>query len=142
MRNCISGILRDSSVLGNWIKRNILILVLFLLIYFLNRHFKYYIDLPAVGYLCRCHLNDYIGGIVFCVYLNMLLVFNHRRPVLKLYHLLLIMSGVSILWEYFFPIFLSYSTSDFYDIIAYLLGTVTYYFLACRVPAKKVTEDI
>ncbi|MDO4481181.1 MAG: hypothetical protein Q4C14_00400 [Bacillota bacterium] len=79
---------------------------------------------------------------MFCIYLNMLLVFNHRRPLKKLQHLLLMMTGVAILWEYFFPVFIPYSTSDFCDVIAYLLGTVTYYLLLCRMPAKKEKSDI
>lgn len=36
---------------------------------------------------------------------------------------------VGVIWEYIFPILLPYSTSDFFDVISYVLGGITYYFI-------------
>ena len=36
---------------------------------------------------------------------------------------------VSICWEFVFPLFLNYSTSDWFDVLAYMLGTILYYIL-------------
>ncbi len=136
MRNRTGSFLWNRSVRADWIKRNVILLVIFMTIYVLNRHFKAYIDWKFIGYICRCHLNDYLGGAVFCIYLNMVLVLGRHRPILDLRVLLLVMFGVSLLWEYFFPIFLSYSTSDIFDVCAYMLGTLTYYALTYRITRK------
>ena len=37
------------------------------------------------------------------------------------------MVPVSLAWEFIFPLFIPYSTSDIFDVFAYLLGTISYY---------------
>lgn len=137
MRNRAGSFLRDRTVRSNWIKRNLTIFAIVFPVYLLNRIIKTYIEIPILGYLCNCHLNDYIGGIVFCIYLNMLLVFCRRKPVTLLSHLCIIMICVSLLWEYLFPLILPYSTSDILDVAAYMLGTFTYYMCIRKVPAMQ-----
>ena len=127
MRNRTGSILWNSNVRSNWIKTNLIILSIFFPVYLINRFIKTYIDLPVLGYLCNCHLNDFIGGVVFCIYLNMLLLLSKRKPITSFPLIALIMIAVSLLWEYFFPLFLPYSTSDILDVLAYMLGTVIYY---------------
>ena len=127
MRYCTRSILRDCNVCIDWLKRNLRLFVFCFPIYLLNRIFKSYVKIPVLGYICQCHLNDYIGGIVFCIYLNVLLILNKRTPVVSLFPLCGIMICVSLMWEYFFPLMLPYSTSDAWDVVAYMLGTITYY---------------
>lgn len=116
----------DSSIRSNWLKRNIILSIIFLSIYCINRSLKNTINIPYIDWILKCHLNDFIGGFIFCVYLNMILVLNNRKPISNFFTLIIIIFGVSVLWEYFFPIILPYSTSDFFDIIAYLLGACTF----------------
>ena len=132
MRNRISCILRNCVVFSNWLEFNIKIFLVFFPLYLINRLIKAYIEFPVLGYLCQCHLNDYIGGIIFCAYLNITIILGHRKPILSLIPLCSIMLGVSLLWEYFFPLILPYSTSDPWDVAAYMLGTLTYYIVARR----------
>lgn len=136
MWNRFSCILRNRDVRSNWLRTNLVILAVFFPIYLINRCIKTYIDIPFIGYLCNCHLNDFIGGIVFCIYLNILLLLNNKNPISKFSLLLGIMMPVALLWEYFFPLFLPYSTSDILDVVAYLLGTVTYYMLIYKMVPK------
>ena len=110
-----------------WLKRQLTAVSLALLIYVINRFFLKHLDIPYIGYILRCHLNDFIGGFVFPAYVNTLLIVSKRKPITKLGMLLLFMLGVALLWEYVFPLFLSYSTSDFWDVIAYLSGAYLYY---------------
>ncbi len=98
-------------------------------IYIINRFILKNLEIPYISYLLKNHLGDYIGGIVFCIYLNVILFIGKRKPINKFGIIFTIMLFVSILWEYFFPLFLKYSTSDLLDIIAYMLGTITYYLL-------------
>lgn len=115
-----------------WLKKNIIVSIIFFLIYTLNRIFKSNISFPIISYICQNHLNDFIGGLLFCLYVNILLLLNHKKPLIKLIHLYLLMVPVAISWEYIFPLFLSYSTSDIIDVIMYLLGTLLYYLLLCK----------
>lgn len=126
MRDCICSIFRLMYIRTYWL-RNIKLLCLIAPIYLLNRRIRYNITVPFIGYLCRCHLNDFIGGIAFCIYFNFILFLSHRAPITKLRHLLLLMVPVSLAWEFIFPLFIPYSTSDIFDVFAYLLGTISYY---------------
>ena len=100
-----------------------------MIIYIINRCIKSYINVFILGYICKCHLNDFIGGIVFCSYINTILILNNKKTIDKYYQLFIIMIIVSIIWEYVAPLILSYSVSDKWDILAYMLGTTTYYLL-------------
>ena len=133
MWNSSSGVLWNSTVRANWIRKNIIILLFFLTIYIFNRIFKSYIDIYIIGYICKCHLNDFIGGIVFCIYTNFVLIFNNKKPITNFIQLFLLMLIVSLIWEYFFPLILPYSTSDILDVFSYLLGTITYYSLTYKI---------
>jgi len=111
------------------VKKNIIILIIFLSIYLINRFLKPYIDISIIEYIQKCHLNDFLGGAVFCIYTNMILIFNKKKPITNFYQLMVFMLFVALIWEYFFPLILPYSTSDIFDVVSYLLGTITYYFL-------------
>ena len=98
-------------------------------IYIVNRFILKGLEIQYFDYLIKSHLGDYIGGIVFCIYLNMVLFIGKIKPINKFWIIFTIMLFVSILWEYFFTMFLKNSTSDPLDIIAYMLGTITYFLL-------------
>ena len=113
-----------------------------MLVYILNRSIKDNITLPIIGYLCRCHLNDFIGGGVFLGYVNILLIISGRKQNHTLRFTLLISLLASICWEYIAPLFLWYSTSDFWDIVSYVTGALLYFFImkeACKVN-KSINE--
>ena len=109
--------------------------------YILNRFFfkpyKIFVGVPVIEYLCKNHLNDFLGGSIFCIYVNFVLVFLAKiKPLSNYFLLMTFMFFVSLVWEYFFPIFLSYSTSDPFDVLAYLLGTAFYYVLIYKIRPK------
>jgi hypothetical protein len=109
--------------------KNIIVFLIFFFLYIINRIFKKYITIPIIGYICKNYLNDFIGGLIFCIYVNMILVIAKKKPISNICLLILFMLFVSIIWEFVFPIFLSYSTSDIYDVVAYILGTFIYYLI-------------
>ena len=107
-------------------KRNIYIILVSLIVYIINRIFKAHIDIPVIEYLCKCHLNDYIGGIVFPAYVNILLYSAKYKPVKNYISVAMMMFLCGIVWEYIFPYLFSYSVSDIFDVLAYVLGGITY----------------
>lgn len=115
-----------------WLKKNIIASIIFFGLYLINRIIKSYINIPIIGYVCKCHLNDFFGGFLFCSYVNIVLLLGNRKPITNFFFLMLFMFGVSLSWEFIFPLFLSYSTSDFLDVVAYMLGFLTYYIVFCR----------
>lgn len=99
-------------------------------LYFINRFLiKPFILIPVLSYLSKCHINDFFGGIVFCAYYNIIMLLGEKKPVVKFSEILAVIFIVGLIWEYIFPLFLPYSTSDIFDVIAYLLGGIVYYFL-------------
>ena len=131
---------RLSDVRILWLKRQLTAVSLAMFLYVINRFFLKQLDIPYIGYILRCHLNDFIGGFVFPSYVNVLLVISNRKPLAGLGALLLFMLGVALLWEYVFPLILPYSTSDPWDVAAYLSGACLYY-LVMKKHNRLVTEE-
>ena len=90
---------------------------------------KPYNDIPVIGYLCKYHLNDSLGAIVFCAYTNIVLLLFKRNTLHKLKQIIVYTLLCGVCWEYIFPYIFSYSTSDFWDIVSYVVGGILYYFL-------------
>ena len=110
-------------------KKDIRIIVIAMIIYTVNRITKAYNSIPIIGYLCKCYVNDCIGGIVFPAYVNMVLGFYKYSTITNLFHICIMMLCCGVVWESICPIFLDYSVSDFWDIVAYILGGMLYYLL-------------
>ena len=111
------------------IDKNVKYGIITLIIYAFNRFFLKKINIPVFGYILKNHFNDFLGGFLFCCYVNAILVYTNRKQITKFWLLILFMLPVSISWEFVFPLFLKYSTSDIFDVICYLFGTITYYFV-------------
>ena len=113
-------------------RRGDLLLVLGpLALYALNQQVKTRVTVRVLGDLLRCHANDYLGGIAFAAYLNLILSLSRVageaaqaprracspgpvvRPVLGVYC----------------PLFLPDSVGDPLDVVAYVLGTLSYWLL-------------
>ena len=110
-------------------KKDIKIIAVAFIIYIVNRLCKGYINIPVIGYFCKCHLNDYLGGVIFPSYVNILLIRTHRNPITNYLFIGIMMLCCGIIWEYIFPYLFDYSTSDILDVISYVLGGITYCFL-------------
>ena len=120
-------------------KQNIVFLICSACLYCLNRFLlKKIVQTPVVGYLLKCHFNDFLAGIAFLAYVNLLLSLSkYRCKVITTFP-----KGISIslacgvLWEFIFPLLFPHGTSDYLDIIAYILGGIVY-ILLIRIPNKK-----
>ena len=109
-------------------KKNILIITTVLIIYGLNKFDCIYFSNETIQYFINCYLNDILCGTLFISYCNILLERNDKKiNTLLNIEVLLFLCG--IFWEYIAPMFISYSISDPYDIVAYMLGGLVYWLL-------------
>lgn len=111
------------------LSKELIFLIPCLSVYFINRNLRNRISIPFIGYLCRCHLNDFLCGGVFLSYINILMIFCKKKPCHDLWFSVLVSLAAAVFWEYAAPLFLPYSVSDFYDVIAYVLGAIFYFLL-------------
>lgn len=103
--------------------------ILALLVYSINRFVLKPLELPLFDYILQNHFNDFLGGFIFCCYVNTLMYYNRKKMITNFWFIIISMFCVSISWEFIFPLFLKYSTSDWLDVLAYMLGTLLYYAL-------------
>lgn len=97
-------------------------------LYAVNQAVKYRVGVPVLGDVLRYHWNDYLGGIAFAAYLNLVFSFS-RWPRLRLrtpLHFLIAGTLCGLFWECLTPLFLPSSTGDWRDVVAYVLGMLTY----------------
>lgn len=105
-----------------------------LALYAVNQQVKTQIPWPAAGYLLRCHFNDYLGGAAFAAYLNLILSLS-RWPEKRLRRAWqFLAAGVlcGLFWECAAPRFLPDSVGDPWDVLAYVLGMLTYWAIWAR----------
>lgn len=129
MWSCISNFCSIMFIRFHRLNNNIKLGLIVFIIYVFNRFILKSLDLPYISYFLKNHFNDFLGGILFCCYVNALLFYNKKKLITNFFLLFSFMLIVSIIWEYIFPLFLKYSTSDMLDIIAYMCGTFLYYLL-------------
>ena len=118
-------------------KFNFFIIGTSLMAYSLNRYTNFLTRLPHIGIIFKNHFNDYLGAMVFIAYLNTLLIAKGYQPCKTLITLLLWGIVCSCAWEGIAPIALPYSTADWWDCAAYLLGMITYWLLLNLFKIKK-----
>lgn len=83
------------------------------------------------AYVAQCHLNDLLGGLAFMCYANILI--SLVKPEVRFKTLkatIIFMTLCGIFWEYVAPLFIVASTSDPFDILAYVLGATLYWYLS------------
>ena len=110
-------------------KSNIFILLLIAAVYSVNRFWlKEAVSHPIIGYILRCHFNDYLAGIAILAYINVLLSISkyHEKLIATFFKGFFISFLCGLIWEYFLPMIFPHGTSDFVDVISYVLGGITY----------------
>ncbi|MCH4181160.1 MAG: hypothetical protein PHR15_01360 [Atopobiaceae bacterium] len=84
----------------------------------------------AAGWLMSGHANDYLAGVAFLAYTNLL--FDAVRPSHRIVRPLTCgayILGCGLVWEYVVPLLIAHSISDPWDLLAYLLGGMTYWLI-------------
>jgi len=88
-------------------------------------------DATLLSLLVHNHLNDFLGGIAFLGYTNLLL--DLVRPCARICKLPFCLGYIflcGLFWEYLAPAFVPNSIGDPLDLIAYTCGGGTYWYLA------------
>lgn len=117
-------------------------LVLFFVIFFLYHFNDYFLKQHthgAVQYLCKNHLNDFMGGILFVAYTNLILL-TRNQLMYRLWHIVLFCLCVGLFWEFVTPLFHRESVADWIDVCCYVLGGIVYWLmLRIRIKKRRIT---
>ena len=74
------------------------------------------------------HLNDFLGGIAFLAYTNLLIALvQPRYRIRRFYVAMIFIFCCGLFWEYAAPLFVPDSVSDLWDVLAYCLGGAAYW---------------
>ena len=96
-----------------------------LFIYLCNRFFLRDITHGWIGYICRCHLNDFLCPFIVMPCIETILrVAGFRWQ--KVWNIVLMALLCGLIWEYVIPIFKRSSVSDPIDLLCYLAGAILY----------------
>lgn len=124
-------------------KKDLLFFIVPLILFQVNELIKADVQIPALGYLLRCHFNDYLGGISFAAYLNFILSLSNWTSfqLTKIWHFLVAGLICGICWEVLTPLFIQSSTGDVWDVVAYILGMLTYRLFGIKPVSRSLLED-
>ena len=123
--------------LNNSRKVELLIIIATLLFYSLNKFTPLFSFLPfdiAVN-----HFNDFLAGLLFPAYTNLVISYSKARKLLKvdtLPRIICLLLACSVIWEFVAPLFLPFSTGDLLDVACYLLGGIVYWLTSKVTKAK------
>lgn len=87
-------------------------------------------DLGTIDYLMQCHANDFLGGLAFLAYTNLLIDIVKPEVRFKSFKTILVYIFLcGTFWEYIAPVFIANSVGDPYDLLAYAIGGTLYFVL-------------
>lgn len=74
------------------------------------------------------YFNDLVGSVSFVAAINIALS-SFYKPIRKMWHIFILMLISGLYWELVVPLYRTNSVTDFFDIIAYVVGGVIYWLL-------------
>ena len=109
-------------------RKNLFLIAVTLGLYIINQHLKNVIPYKPIKWIMQCYFNDFIGGITFISYCN--IIFEcYREPVKQLWKIEILLLCCGIFWEYITPLYRSNTVSDIFDIVAYMGGGFLYWLI-------------
>ena len=83
-----------------------------------------------LGLFCRCYLNDLVCPLFFLGYCEILFIWIECE--LKSYKEIIILGmSAGVIWEFFAPIINQKAVTDYYDLLAYFVGSLVFAILYC-----------
>lgn len=81
--------------------------------------------------ILRSHLADFVGGVAFMAYTNLLFdLFKPNRRIRSILVIAPYIFACGLFWEFVAPFIVKPSTSDWWDVLAYVLGGALYWGIA------------
>lgn len=111
------------------IDKNDGIIIFCFLIYVANQLTKNKISLPLISFFAKNYFNDVVCGCLVVAFSNHILKYykNGKYRIRNLFFILLFVLACGIFWEYIIPFIRKNSTSDYVDMLAYLVGGIIYW---------------
>lgn len=106
---------------------NLLISVFVLLMYYCNIYVIQ--ELWPESLYVKNHLNDTLGGVLIVSFMNMLASLGRvwKLYLTRMHYILALTFVCGVYWELIAPLYVPNSTSDIYDLGAYMLGGLIYF---------------
>lgn len=124
--------------------KDTIIFLFVMMLYCLNRFFlREVVSVPLISDILKCHFNDCCGSVAFLSYINLVLAcskYRHKQ-IQSIKTIILIVLGISICWEGFAPLISSKSTADWFDVLAYMIGGLSYWVIK-QLWSRNATEVI
>ncbi|MCZ2257801.1 hypothetical protein [Sporosarcina sp. G11-34] len=97
-----------------------------LLLYIVNR---LYLKNVLGWSFIQNHFNDVLAGMLIVAVVNVLAMLGDQRKLLliRFMRILLFTFVCGLFWEYVTPLYVSYSVSDRFDVLAYMTGGLLYW---------------
>lgn len=110
------------------------VIIMIAVAYCMNRFWlKKVVSNWTLSYLLNSHFNDWLAGISIVAYINLILSkskYTYIR-IKNCWQAIVVCLCCGLLWEYVLPYLVQRGISDKWDVLAYILGGVTY--IALRV---------
>lgn len=97
-------------------------------LYLLNRFLLKDTITGTLGYFLRCRFNDLLCPLVVIPACQTVLQITMHTSMRKPGTLLLFTLACAIVWEFIIPLVKAGSTSDLWDVVCYVGGTILYWF--------------
>ena len=109
-------------------KKDLIIIGITIILYIVNQVIKAKISIELIRWFLLCYFNDTIGGITFTAYCN--IVFSiYNRKMVRLWQIELLLFIAGLFWKYVTLVFRTYTVSDAWDIVAYMMGGLIYWLI-------------
>lgn len=123
---------------------NVIISCIVVVLYFSNNlFFKAHTSGP-LHMLLICHFNDFLGGVLFVAYTNVLL-YSRGLLLYRFWPVIRFCLVAALFWEFVAPLIREDSVSDWYDVLSYILGGCLYCLLLhlyVRIRHKNCKENL
>lgn len=110
-------------------RKNLIIIGITIALCIVNQIVKNEISIEPIRKFCGCYFKDIVGSIAFMAYCNIVFCY-YDRTMTKLWQIVLFMFFCGIFWEYITPLYRHNTVSDFWDVVAYIVGGIIYWVVA------------
>lgn len=121
--------------MNNLVKRDLLIFIFCFILYGLNEYIFKGLDVQLHWFFIG-HYNDVLASIILLSYSSLLIVIFAKREIKNFLLCSFLILLVGLFWEYVTPYYKK-STPDPFDIVAYYIGFLIYWFFV-KLTRRKV----
>lgn len=93
-----------------------------------NKLHVFHFENQLIMYFLNCYFDDILGNVLFLLLIALAWVHFKPQFQIRLYHVLLLNIVCGLFWEYITPLYRT-STSDIWDVVAYMVGGLLFWYI-------------